>query len=191
LEDVESELAETERMLNARYSKLHGEAVERKRMGDIPGAKRKLRESISVRSQLERLNTSMSYVQSNLTAISNSELNNSLLSVLKLSHKAIGNIDVAGKSEEAGEAALAIQECIQTSGELNDMLSMPVGAGSAVSEISEAELMEELSLLGASDDVQLGSPTDLQLPSVPSPQREVVQRYRPGTADRIMDAACG
>jgi hypothetical protein len=144
LENMESTLCESEGQLELKVEKFRALAKEMHVRGDGTGAKRKLRESLQSKGQLERVRTSLTVISAQLGAIANTELNSSLYSILKLSSETMGKLKVEGR-EEVEDVSLSIQESIQRASDMNDVMSMPFGT--TVHDITDMELDEELNLL--------------------------------------------
>jgi hypothetical protein len=145
LENTENELVESELKLTTKIEKLKMQASTLHRDGDVSGAKRKLREMLNGRNQLERVGASLAMVSAQLGTIANSELNTSLYSVLKMSNEAISKFTTTQAPDQIEEITLALQEKMQKASDLNDLLSTPMNI--STNDFSDAEMDEELDLL--------------------------------------------
>jgi hypothetical protein len=151
LENIEIGLVESEKKLVSKVAKMRSIAMDKKKGGDLIGAKRKLRDSLTAQNQLDKVRTSLGMIASQLSTISNTELNSSLFSILKLSNDAMGRLTGGGVSDKYEDMSISLQENLQKASEMNDIMSAPMQCPNGFQEYSEAEMDEELENLWADD----------------------------------------
>jgi hypothetical protein len=133
LEEREAELVEGCRRLGK-------EALRRKQLGDMAGAKSKMLERRRGVKRLEKLRSSLSLVDAQLDALRSTELDKELMQTLLASSAALKKAGV-GKGVKEAEAVMSeLDEQLRESGELTSVL-----AGGVVDE-PDFDLEEEFEL---------------------------------------------
>ena len=97
-----------ERQLSKRIEVLTKEAVARKKVGDIVGAKKRLVDRKRLSVQLERLISSISIIDMHINTIEGTELNKSILQTLKASADAMKKMGINSSGVEGVENIVQI-----------------------------------------------------------------------------------
>ena len=128
LEGCRSSLESREANLTEGCRRLGREALKRKQLGDIPGAKNKMMERKRGLKRLDKLRSSLALVDAQLDALKSTELDKELMQTLLASSAALKKAGV-GKGVKEAEAVMSeLDEQLRESGELTSVLSGGMGA---------------------------------------------------------------
>jgi hypothetical protein len=174
LEGCRSNLEEREAELAEGCRRLGKEAVRRRQLGDLPGAKSKMQERRRALKRLEKLRGSLSLVDAQLDALRSTELDKELMQTLLASSAALKKAGV-GKGVKEAEAVMSeLDEQLRESGELTSVL-----AGGLVEE-PDFDLDEEFELFEQECELLTG---------VASAAPVVANKQRPAADDRAVEPA--
>lgn len=116
LESKEEDLAEACRRMGR-------EALKRKQIGDLAGAKSKMMERRRAMKRLERLRSSLALVDAQLDALRSTELDKELMQTLLASSAALKKAGVGTGVKEAEAVMSELDEQLRESGELTSVLA--------------------------------------------------------------------
>ena len=123
LEGCRGSLEEREAELVEGCRRLGSDAMRRKQLGDMPGAKSKMVERKRAMKRLEKLRSSLSLVDAQLDALRSTELDKELMQTLLASSAALKKAGV-GKGVKEAEAVMSeLDEQLRESGELTSVLA--------------------------------------------------------------------
>ena len=153
LEAREAELVEGCRRLGR-------EALKRKQVGDIPGAKVKMLERKRACKRLDKLRNSLSLVDAQLDALKTTELDKELMKTLLVSSAALKKAGVGKGIKEAETVMSELDEQLRESSELTSVL-----AGGLQDVDGEFDFDEEMELLEQECELISGVGTALLTPA--------------------------
>ena len=149
LEDCRSSLEEREAELVEGCRRLGKDAMRRKQLGDMTGAKSKMLERKRALKRLEKLRNSLSLVDAQLDALRSTELDKELMQTLLASSAALKKAGVGKGVKEAETIMSELDEQLRESGELTSVLAGGVQEEPDFDLDEEFELFEqECELLG-------------------------------------------
>jgi hypothetical protein len=141
LEDCRISLESRELNLTEGCKRLGREALKRKELGDMTGAKNKMVERKRGLKRLEKLRSSLMLVDSQLDALRSTELDKEVMQTLLASSAALKKAGVGKGVKEAETVMSELDEQLRESGELTSVLSGGVGMEIDLDE--EFELLEQ------------------------------------------------
>jgi hypothetical protein len=116
----------------------------KKKMGDVAGAKKRLRERRRHEAQLTRIQNSISVVETHADALQGIELNKTIVSTLRASGHALKSLGLKGGMEEVDKIIMDVDEQLREANEI----TRAIGEGPFSQDpITERELDDELDLL--------------------------------------------
>jgi len=122
------------------------EALARRRLGDVQGAKVKLMERRRAQQRLERLRGGLLLVDKQLDALRSSELDKELMQSLRLSSQAMKNAGVGAGLEDAEKVMSELDAQMSEATEMTSMLATPLAQQAGV-EDDEIDVDAELGLV--------------------------------------------
>ena len=141
LEQRESDLAEVTQRLGR-------EALRRRQLGDLPGARSKLLERRRAIKRLDRLRSSLTLVDAQLDALRSTELDKELMQTLLASSAALKKAGVGKGVKEAEKVMSELDEQLKESSELTSVLAGPLV------DDGDLDLEEEFESLMREDELQ-------------------------------------
>ncbi len=155
LEQRELDLAET-------VARMGKEALRRRELGDLAGARQKMLERRRGLKRLDKLRSSLTLVDAQLDALRTTELDKELMHTLLASSAALKKAGVGKGVKEAEQVMSELEEQLRESGELTSVLS------GALADEADLDLDEELEALG-----------------LEPPPRPLAERLRPETVNSV------
>ena len=147
LEGCRATLESREANLDETCKKLSREALKKRQLGDVTGAKSKLLERRRAAKRLEKLRSSLSLVDAQLDALRTTELDREVMQTLLASSAALKKAGVGKGVKEAEEVMSELDEQMRESSELTSVLSGPLLE-------EDLDLEAELELLGNDFEVE-------------------------------------
>jgi hypothetical protein len=169
LESCRAGLAAREAALGRQADKLGKAAAEKKRQGDLSGARFALVERKRVVARLDKVRNGMGLLDKQLDALRASELDKQLMDSLKRSSQAMRKAGLGQGLEEAESVMNELDDQMREASELTTVLATPL-VNSTGEEEDELDVDEELGLIErqqASAVLVGGEPEPL--PAVPQP----------------------
>jgi hypothetical protein len=139
LEECRANLEQREADLTESIMRMGKEALRRKRIGDLSGARSKMIERQRGLKRLERLRSSLTLVDTQLDALRTTELDKELMQTLLASSAALRKAGIGKGVKEAEQVMSELEEQLKESSELTSVLA----AGVWRDEDLDAELEEE------------------------------------------------
>lgn len=177
LESCRAGLASRERGLEQQADKLFKAAAEKRRQGDVSGARFALLERKRVLGRLEKVRSGIILLDKQLDALKSSELDKELMNSLKLSSQAMRRAGIGQGVEEAENVMNELDDQIREASELTTVLATPlVNAGE-----------DEEDLLDVDAELGLGA-VDLQAPEArksvqPAAAEDPLKDVQPAAAE--------
>jgi len=179
LEGCRSGLEQREAALSEAVARLGQEALRRRQLGDMAGARTKLLERRRAAKRLEKLRSSLTLVDAQLDALRSTELDKELIQTLAASSAALKKAGVGKGVKEAEDIMSDLETQLRESSELTSVLS-----GQLVDD-GDIDLDEELDLL-TQDTIAAPVVVNMQAPEAPASVEEERPFARPAWPARIM-----
>lgn len=141
LESCRANLEQRETDLAEAVGRMGKEALRRRDLGDLAGAKTKLLERRRGLKRLEKLRGSLTLVDAQLDALRTTELDKELMQTLLASSAALKKAGIGKGVREAEQVMSDLEEQLRESSELTSVLAKDLG------EDGDIDLDEELGLL--------------------------------------------
>lgn len=187
LEGCRAGLTSREADLARQADKLGRAAAEKRRAGDVSGAKFALLERKRAMGRLEKVRNGIALLDKQLDALRSSELDKELMNSLKLSSQAMRKAGIGQGLEEAETVMNELDDQIREASELTTVLATPLAAG-AGDDQDDLDVDEELGLIErqraeADDD---SGRLAAELPSAPAQaDSDPVQAEAPKIASKM------
>jgi hypothetical protein len=136
-------MEEKESILEKELLRLSKEAVRRKKAGDIHAARIKTAEKISIQKRLDRLRNGLTFLNNNIEAMKNSELDKEILQTLKSSSIALKNAGIGKQMHEIENLITGLDEHMRDIQDVTNVMATPI----SYSRDDEDELDAELNHL--------------------------------------------
>jgi hypothetical protein len=164
LEGCRGSLEEREAELTEGCRRLGNEALRRRQLGDMSGAKGKMIERKRALKRLEKLRSSLSLVDAQLDALRSTELDKELMQTLLASSAALKRAGVGTGVKEAEAVMTELDEQLRESSELTSVLAGGVQEEPDFNLDEEFELFEQecelLHGVAKSDTTMIITPTN-------------------------------
>lgn len=147
LESCRSSLAFRERGLEQQLDKLFKCAAEKRRQGDMGGARVALLERKRVLARYEKVRGGIILLDKQLDALKSSELDKELMNSLKLSSQAMRRAGIGQGLEEAESVMNELDDQIREASELTTVLSTPLVNSTGEEDDLALDVNEELGLI--------------------------------------------
>ena len=141
LESCRANLEQREEDLSEAVKRMGKEALRRRQLGDMAGARSKMLERRRGVKRLEKLRSSMTLVDAQLDALRTTELDKELMQTLLASSAALKKAGVGKGVKEAEQIMSELDEQLRESGELTSVLS------GALNDDGDLDLEEEFEAL--------------------------------------------
>jgi hypothetical protein len=186
LESCRAGLAAREADLGRQAEKLGRSAADKKRQGDVSGAKFALVERKRVVARLDKVRGGIALLDKQLDALRASELDKQLMDSLKRSSQAMRRAGIGQGLEEAESVMNDLDDQMREASELTTVLATPL-VNSAGEDEDDLDVDEELGLIERELQREPAGQEELALPAVPAaqPQRAAAQRSSASGAPRV------
>lgn len=188
LESCRAGLAAREADLGRQAEKLGRAASDKKRQGDLAGAKFALVERKRVVARLDKVRNGIALLDKQIDALQSSELDKQLMDSLKKSSQAMRKAGIGQGLEEAETVMNELDDQMREASELTTVLATPL-VNSTGAEEDEIDVEEELGLIErqrTSAARAEADPDPEPIPAVPSAQgRSQAARVAPRVASQM------
>jgi len=161
LEACRAGLVAREADLSRQAEKLFKSAADKKRLGDVSGARFALQERKRALARMEKVRNGVALLDKQLDALRSSELDKELMNSLKLSSQAMRKAGIGQGVEETERVMNELDDQMREASELTTVLSTPLAAGPG-EDADDLDVDEELGL------IQRQRAEEALLPEVPS-----------------------
>jgi Snf7 len=162
LESCRASLAAREFDLGRQADKLARAAAEKKKQGDVSGAKFALVERKRVAARLEKIRGGIGLLDKQLDALRASELDKQLMDSLKKSSQAMRRAGIGQGLEEAESVMNELDDQMREASELTTVLATPLVNSVGGAEEDDIDVDEELGLIEKEQGLCAGSPAPLR-----------------------------
>lgn len=183
LESCRSGLAAREAELGRHAEKLARSAAEKKKQGDVSGARFALLERKRVAARLDKVRGGIALLDKQLDALRGSELDKQLMDSLKRSSQAMRRAGIGQGLEEAESVMNDLDDQMREASELTTVLATPL-VNSVGAEEDELDVDEELGLIEREREALVGGPQEA-LPAAPQRQPAQPQPAAPRVASQM------
>jgi hypothetical protein len=168
LESCRAGLVARERELGLQADKLARAAGDKKKQGDVSGARFALLERKRVLGRLEKVRNGIILLDKQLDALKSSELDKELMNSLKLSSQAMRKAGIGQGLEEAETVMNELDDQIREASELTTVLATPL-VNSTGEEEDLLDVDAELGLIAQQQsEFSAAEPESTAIPAVPS-----------------------
>lgn len=151
LHETDDRLCQMERQLVAQIKAATLEAISRKKVSDVNGAKRKIMDKRRLEQQLDRLRASQAVVVMHMDALQNNALNQELASTLRKSTEAMKQLAPGLNITQIEDNMFDLEEGMKRAREVGDLLGRPIT--SDIMQPMDSDVEDELDeLINATDE---------------------------------------